>query len=41
MADIRQRKDLSSLCPAIEDRGSVEEVVNALAAVKRLVITGE
>ena len=40
MADIRQRKDLSSLCPAIEDRGSVEEVVNALTA-KRLVITGE
>ena len=40
MSDIRQRKDLSSLCPAIEDRASVEEVVNMLAA-KRLVITDE
>ena len=39
-ADTRERKDLSSLCPAIEDRGSVEEVVNMLAA-KRLVITDE
>ena len=38
--DTRKRKDLSSLCPAIEDRGRVEEVVNTLAK-KRLVITGE
>ncbi len=37
MPATRERRDISALCPAIDDRGSVEAVVNQLAA-KRLVI---
>jgi Novel STAND NTPase 1/Trypsin-like peptidase domain len=37
--DTRERKDRSSLCPAIDDRESVDAVVDKLAT-KRLVITG-
>jgi WD40 repeat protein len=40
MPDTRERRDISSLCPAVEDRGSVEAVVNQLAA-RRLVIISQ
>jgi WD40 repeat protein len=35
--DTRERRDIGSLCPVVDDRGSVEAVVNHLA-VRRLVI---